>query len=382
MRAKDFFTVLTWSLFLGFGCGPLLALQEWTVPHLPAEGANFTAAIVVENQLNQERYLLIQAYDSLDRYAGSFPLTVPPLGRLNLDPLQWFDHRDIAYFSAHGDVLKEGGTGLDSLNGITLGVVFQFKDLPESATFIESVTRPSKVWRVQPGNWNEVFDGLVMVNLDGCLSPRIQVFHYDAGGTVLKMVEPIFNRREQQKLILNLGSTFDYVPGSYLEIRSESFLAVLALRGSLSDRQGSPYLIGNLATPKADLVEERWALQANRSKWEQMGIDSYSLNYRNQCFCGPEVTRPVNLQVRANWIRSFVYDDDGSAVDETFYQVFLDIPRLFDLIQRAVDDQAYFLKVSYDPAFGFPTHIFIDWDVCAADEETTIAIDDFLPLRN
>jgi hypothetical protein len=52
------------------------------------------------------------------------------------------------------------------------------------------------------------------------------------------------------------------------------------------------------------------------------------------------------------------------------------IEKLFDSIQSAIDQKAYFIKVLYHPTMGFPESIFIDYDSQIQDEEWSFLMED------
>lgn len=52
----------------------------------------------------------------------------------------------------------------------------------------------------------------------------------------------------------------------------------------------------------------------------------------------------------------------------------------FDTIQRAIDEDAYDLDVTYDPVGGYPSKVSIDWEAMIADEETYFQLENVVPL--
>jgi hypothetical protein len=52
------------------------------------------------------------------------------------------------------------------------------------------------------------------------------------------------------------------------------------------------------------------------------------------------------------------------------------IEKLFDSIQSAIDQGAYFIKVLYHPTMGFPESIYIDYDAQIQDEEWSFLMED------
>ncbi len=121
------------------------------------------------------------------------------------------------------------------------------------------------------------------------------------------------------------------------------------------------------------------------SQKKQLWTTQKALNYRytleNSCFCIPEATQPVTIEVRDGERISIKAVKDGSSVNEEYFSAYDTIPKLFDLIQAAYNQQANRISVSFDPKLGFPTRIFIDFDQHIADEEIRLDIYGFEVIR-
>lgn len=70
-------------------------------------------------------------------------------------------------------------------------------------------------------------------------------------------------------------------------------------------------------------------------------------------------------------------------VDETqvgdFYQPYNTIEKVFDYLGEAIQD-ANNTTINYDPTYGFPTLISIDWIELAIDDEMYLTLSNFEPL--
>lgn len=70
-------------------------------------------------------------------------------------------------------------------------------------------------------------------------------------------------------------------------------------------------------------------------------------------------------------------------VDETqagdFYQPYNTIEKEFDYLGEAIQD-ANNTTINYDPTYGFPTLISIDWIELAIDDEMYLTLSNFEPL--
>jgi hypothetical protein len=125
--------------------------------------------------------------------------------------------------------------------------------------------------------------------------------------------------------------------------------------------------------------------QKELSQKQQLWTTQKALNYRytleNSCFCIPEATQPVSIEVRDGERISIKAVKDGSSVNEEYFAAYDTIPKLFDLLQAAYNKKANRISVSFDPKLGFPTRIFIDFAQNIADEEIRLDIYGFEMIR-
>ena len=113
------------------------------------------------------------------------------------------------------------------------------------------------------------------------------------------------------------------------------------------------------------------ALTAARARWKAKGPRSYTMRVRRSCFCAPPYTSPHTVVVRGGRIvRAHEAVRDVATV-----------PRLFRVVQRAINSKAVRLSVRYDSTRGFPRSIAIDQSFMIADEEQAFTVDRFKRLR-
>ncbi len=357
------------------------AAYELIVPHLPRDTKHFSVSIVVDNFLNQERRLRFVTYDENGLSLDGFSEAIAPLTRKTFDPDELFKGLPVSYFKVIGDRLEDRPLGSDTMTGLLVGVAYSFTANPNSTTFVEAISKPAKRWRVHTGDWQETFDGLAIVNFDDCAGTGAQINHYGPDGQLLQVLDLNPTRGRFSKAVINLGTVFDAVPGSYMDIVSGVNLAVTALRGSLALGKEDSFFVGNIAFPLDPFEEERRALEENRSKWNKAGISAYAFQFQRICFCLDELTRKVTLIVNNNWIQSYRYTSDDTEVDTPYKQYFLSIDQLFTLIEDAMARGVFTLDVSYDPDLGFPTSISIDEIPCAVDDEFAITAAGLQPIK-
>jgi hypothetical protein len=113
------------------------------------------------------------------------------------------------------------------------------------------------------------------------------------------------------------------------------------------------------ATPAQSIADgsAQQALTAARARWKRAKASSYDYEVKRTCFC-PD-TGWIAVKVRGGVVskRSNVAASDLASV-----------PRLFRVIQRAINDKAHKLTVRYG-ARGVPVEVFMDQIQYAADDE-------------
>lgn len=117
------------------------------------------------------------------------------------------------------------------------------------------------------------------------------------------------------------------------------------------------------------------ALAEARARWEARGPADYAMTQSRSCFCPRDVTGPFEVAVRDGAITSVTFD--GASVPTDRAQ---SVDALFDLIADAYARDAAEVRVRYDPALGYPTEIWIDYDRQMADEETGYTVSALSPL--
>lgn len=114
---------------------------------------------------------------------------------------------------------------------------------------------------------------------------------------------------------------------------------------------------------------DRRALSRNRALWQRMGPQSYRYVYLPRCGeCAPNYQRATWVTVQRGIVVDAEYVDGGEPV-LTGPQVYATVDSLFALVERAYDNHAADVRVSYDATLGYPTEVWIDWRRDMADEE-------------
>ena len=118
------------------------------------------------------------------------------------------------------------------------------------------------------------------------------------------------------------------------------------------------------------------ALQAAQQQWQAQQIASYSYNLSVSCFCVEDVRQPVVITVTDGETTSIVKAEDGAPAAAEFFEEYNTVEKLFALIQKAIDEQAAEITVTYDPTLGYPTDIKLDGSTQIADDERFLTMSD------
>jgi hypothetical protein len=124
-------------------------------------------------------------------------------------------------------------------------------------------------------------------------------------------------------------------------------------------------------------------LQQNQEKWEGQNIDHYRFTVIVSCFCpfaGVSVTYEVlNGQVVTQSVQSSPDNPVDEAQVSDFYQPYNTIEKVFNYVEGATKE-ADEVTIEYDPTYGFPADIFVDWIELATDDEMYLTLSNFEPL--
>jgi hypothetical protein len=123
---------------------------------------------------------------------------------------------------------------------------------------------------------------------------------------------------------------------------------------------------------------DREGLAQARARWQALGSDSYSFELDRGCFC--VLAGRMTITVQNGAVAAAEYQDSRNSVEAALLTYLPTVPDLFDLIQDAFDRDAASLVVSYDPSYGYPTRIEIDYSATTADDQISFTASD-LTLR-
>ncbi len=118
--------------------------------------------------------------------------------------------------------------------------------------------------------------------------------------------------------------------------------------------------------------------ESNLQKWQDSDISNYSFTLQRNCFCLPDATRPVNIEVENGKVKSATFADTGEPLPASFDYNSLSVDDLFKQVGDELDSGAEQVDVKYDSVYGYPTSIFINQSDLIADEEVGFSISNFV----
>jgi hypothetical protein len=141
-------------------------------------------------------------------------------------------------------------------------------------------------------------------------------------------------------------------------------LAIGSLLGSCARSSDED---GDRLHETAPIREDHSGVADPHERWRAYRLSSYVLSEAVFCFC--DVQSPCWVYVQNGRIIDVLRQADGSSVPEQQRGMHLTVEQLFDLIARVEADSIAVSLVQYDPRFGYPTRLSIDWMPEAVDDE-------------
>ena len=125
-------------------------------------------------------------------------------------------------------------------------------------------------------------------------------------------------------------------------------------------------------------------LSLNQDKWKDAGINHYRFEVAVSCFCLFRSQMPLTVEVQDGEIVSMT-DVNGEAfpLDDPMSDLVTKhatIDRIFSELESDSVQEADNLTVTYDPVYGYPVEIAIDYIELAADDELYISVSAMEPL--
>ena len=125
-------------------------------------------------------------------------------------------------------------------------------------------------------------------------------------------------------------------------------------------------------------------LSRNQSKWQDANVTHYRFQLSVGCFCLFRSQMPLTVEVKDGKVVSMI-DVNGEAfpMDDPMSELVMKhatIDRLFSELGSDAVQEADNLTMSFDPTYGFPVEVAIDYIELAADDELYLSVSAFEPL--
>jgi len=122
----------------------------------------------------------------------------------------------------------------------------------------------------------------------------------------------------------------------------------------------------------------------NQDKWQNANITYYQFELNVGCFCAFRSQMPVTVEVQNGKIDSIIAPD-GTVItsDDPNYETisrYATMDRLFSELESDSVKGADEVTVTYDPTYGFPSEINIDFIKNAVDDELYLSASGFEKL--
>jgi len=123
-------------------------------------------------------------------------------------------------------------------------------------------------------------------------------------------------------------------------------------------------------------------LEQNREKWQDANISHYRYQLSITCFCVFSQDMPLIIEVQDGEVVSMEFQS-GNPIDPTSLELFekyATIDRLFAELEAGVSGAADEVVATYDPTYGFPAEVTIDFVKEATDDELYFSLSNFEEL--
>jgi hypothetical protein len=118
---------------------------------------------------------------------------------------------------------------------------------------------------------------------------------------------------------------------------------------------------------------------ANLTKWNSTGPPSYQMVLTRSCAC-PVPIEVVRVVVQNKTVASRTFVETGEAVPASRAVEFPDVPGLFALLKEAMDENAFSYNAAYDPTWGYPATLYVDFVGSTLTDNVSYAVSEFTTL--
>ncbi|OJT01398.1 hypothetical protein BEE62_04255 [Marinobacter nauticus] len=123
-------------------------------------------------------------------------------------------------------------------------------------------------------------------------------------------------------------------------------------------------------------VSPAGSIEEAKALWQSRGVKGYEVTIEQTCFCPPDLLQPMRVTVREGRVIDIEGLEQPLNHPDILDERRLTIEGLLDLVEQA-RGSADKLLVEYDPHYGFPVSLEVDYSPFIADDEFSYRLTDF-----
>jgi hypothetical protein len=205
------------------------------VSHVTRPSQGFLTEIVLENLTDNDHVYHITPYDSKGNKLTKVNGLIHAGESLNLTVEDIFFNDEVV---AHFTIFTRN-------NGVQVSTLYKHDTQNTIPAIFRFQQNQSKKWRLIADKWDQIFDGLSIVNYS-FEDAEIIIHQKNAEGTLIKSVS-IGTLKPNERLLYLLGApgviNFSLSEGKFFEIEGTDLIGVTALRGTIQE----PFILCNNA---------------------------------------------------------------------------------------------------------------------------------------
>jgi hypothetical protein len=136
-------------------------------------------------------------------------------------------------------------------------------------------------------------------------------------------------------------------------------------------------------TATGNAMGDQSEIEQNKEKWESANISHYRYHLSITCFCIFSQDMPLIVEVQDGKVVSMEFQN-GNEIDagsRELFEKYATIDRIFTELEADLNGAADKVTIAgYDPTYGFPTEVTIDFIEEATDDELYLNLSNFEEL--
>ncbi|MCB9398589.1 MAG: DM13 domain-containing protein [Acidobacteria bacterium] len=211
--------------------------QMRIIPHVTSPNGGFTTQVMLTNGSDVAKQITVSAFDGMGEAIRPVEMLVPGRASTVFNP---------------ADVFETQPAHLELPNDTNVQVAVAYTDAAGTASpaHVPATEQTASRWRIFPGRWSDVIDGIALVNLSG-KAISVDVRQRASGGASLSVQTVLMDVPDKGKGLLLLENFFSEMEGAFFDVEADGPVALTALRFS----RGCPYFWQSAALPLPDSGE-------------------------------------------------------------------------------------------------------------------------------